>query len=364
MSNNEKASIRDGLNIIWVIAFKDIFDALKNKLVITMIIMLSVMLLVPKMLPMIFEQPQAMLPIYDLGNSSLAFEKIDSADINAQKVHSDQEFRIALCGNIFPEIGLQLPAGFDQLLNSDTPIELPGFVCWGKRHQVSELQPKLEETLSQSLGQPVSIQLNGNIVYPPPEGGLFLSMATINSVLLVLFMGILLVPSLLNEEKETKTMQALLVSPADIGQIVIGKALAGAFYILITAAVIFAISWVEVVHWDMAILFIVSGGFFSVALGLVLGSFFEKQQDMIGWISVLILLMVGSMLVKTLGLELSAFLQSLLPWVPSVALAEICRAVYSEVVPVAQMWNNLGIILIMSLPLYALVIWKVRRSDR
>ena len=364
MSNNDKASLRDGLNIIWVIASKDIFDALKNRLVITMIIMLSVMLLVPKMLPLIFEQPQTMLPIYDLGNSSLAFEKLDDADINAQKILSDQDFRTALCGNIFPEIGLQLPAGFDQLLNSGTPIELPGFVCWGKRYQVSKLQPRLEETLSRSLGQPVRIQLNGNIVYPPPEGGLFLGMATINSVLLVLFMGILLVPSLLNEEKETKTMQALLVSPAGIGQIVIGKALAGAFYILVTAAVIFAISWVEVVHWYVAVLFIVSGGFFSVALGLVLGSFFERQQDMIGWMSILILLMVGSMLVKTLGLELPAFLQSLLLWMPSVALAEICRAAYSEIVPVARMWNNLGIVLMVSLPLYALVIWKVRRSDR
>ena len=364
MSDTDKASLRDSLNIIWTIASKDIYDALKNRVVITMIIMLSVMLLVPKMLPLIFEQPQMILPVYDLGNSSLAIEKITGADIAAQKVRSDQELRTALCGSIYPEIGLQLPAGFDQLLTAGTPIELQGFVCWSKRYQVSELQPKLEEILSQSLGQSVKIQLEGNIVYPPSEGVLFLNMAIINSVLLILMMGVFLVPTLLQEEKETKTIQALLVSPASIGQVVIGKALAGAFYILVTAVVIFTISWVEVIHWDMAILFVVSGGVFSAALGLVLGSFFEKQQDMIGWMSALILLMIGSILVKMLDIELPAFLQSLLPWTPSVALAELCSAAYSEIVPVARMWNNLGIVLIASLPLYALVLWKVRRSDR
>ena len=364
MSNNDKINLRDSLNIIWVIASKDIYDALKNRVVVAMIIMLSVMVLMPKMLPLIFEQPQMILPIYDLGNSSLTLEQIDNDDITVQKIRSDQELRTALCGSMYPEIGLQLPGGFDQILNSGTPIELQGFVCWSKRYQALELQPRLEEMLSQSLGQPVGIRLDGNIVYPPREGGLFLSMAVINSVLLMLVMGVLLVPSLLYEEKETKTMQALLVSPASIGQVVIGKALAGSFYILVTAVMIFAISWMEVIHWDVAILFVVSGGVFSVAVGLVLGSFFEKQQDMIGWMSVLILLMVGAMLVKMLGMELPAFLQSLLPWMPSVALAELCRTVYLEVVPVAQMWKNLGIVLIMSLSLYALVIWKVRRSDR
>ncbi len=153
---------------------------------------------------------------------------------------------------------------------------------------------------------------------------LSLSLATVNSVLMILMMGIFLVPSLLFEEKETKTMQALLVSPASIGQVVIGKALAGLFYILVTAVMIFAISWVDVIHWDMVVLFVIGGGFFSVAVGLILGSFFEKQQDMVGWMTALLLLLVGAILVKMLGVELPAVVESILPWVPSVALAEIC----------------------------------------
>ena len=74
MSNKTRHTIGDNLNIIWTIASKDIVDALKNQVVVSMIIMLSIMLLVPKMLPLIFEQPQTVLPVYDLGDSRLVAE--------------------------------------------------------------------------------------------------------------------------------------------------------------------------------------------------------------------------------------------------------------------------------------------------
>lgn len=95
-----------------------------------------------------------------------------------------------------------------------------------------------------------------------------------------------------------------------------------------------------------------------------MGSFFEKQQDIVGWMAALVLFLVGVVLVTALGVELPAFVKSILPWVPSVALAEICRAAFSETIPVTRILTNLWIILAVSLPLYVIVIWKVRRSDR
>jgi ABC-2 type transport system permease protein len=364
MPEKKRHTLVDALNITWTIASKDIVDALKNKVVVSMIIMLSIMLLVPKMLPLIFEQSQTMLPIYDMGKSSLVAELRNNPDISVQGLRSEQEFHAALCGAVYPMIGLRIPAGFDQLLAVGKQVEFQGYVCWSKRYQVSELHPILEEILSQSLDFPATIHIEGNLVYPPSNGVLSLSLATINSVLMILMMGIFLVPSLLFEEKESKTMQALLVSPASISQVVIGKALAGSFYILVTAVMIFAISWADVVHWEMVMLFVIGGGIFSVAVGLMLGSFYEKQQDMVGWITALLLLLVGATVVKMLGVELPTLVERILPWVPSVALAEICQAAYSETVPVTRVLTNLGIVLSVSLPLYALVIWKVRRSDR
>jgi ABC-2 type transport system permease protein len=364
MLNITRGSIRDSLNIIWTIASKDIVDALKNRVIVPMIIMLSIMLLLPKMLPLFFEQPQIALPVYDIGDSRLVEELKNNPEVTVQKLRSDQELRSVLCGAVYPLVGLVLPADFDMRLAAGKQIEFQGYVCWSKRNQVSEVLPKLEGILSRALGLPVIIQIEGNIVYPPSDGVLFLSLATVNSVLLIMMMGIFLVPSLLFEEKETKTMQALLVSPASIGQVVIGKALAGSFYILVAAAILFVISWSEVIHWDMAILFVIGGWFFSVAVGLVLGSFYEKQQDMTGWMTALLLLLVSAILIKMLGVELPALLEGILPWVPSVALAEVCWAAFSEVVPVARVLTNLGVVMAVSLLLYAIVIWKIRRSDR
>jgi len=356
--------IGESLSIIWTIAAKDIVDALKNKIVVSMIIMLSVILIMPKMLPLIFEQSQTVVPIYDLGASSrvAAFESDPASAV--QILHSEQEFRTAICGAIYPLIGLRIPADFDQVVAAGGAVEIQGFACWSKRNQVAEVLPKLEELLSQSIGQPVTIQIEGNIVFPPEESVLLLSIATINSVLMILMMGIFLVPSLLLEEKESRTMQALLVSPASIGQVVVGKTLAGLFYILVTGVMIFAISWAEVVHWGLVILFVLGGGFFSVAVGLILGSFYDKQQDTVGWMSALLILLVGAIFVKMLGIELPALVEQILPWVPSVALAEICRAAFAENVPVNQVMKDMGIILLVSLPLYAVVVWKIRRSDR
>ena len=364
MSDRDSRAPGDSLNIIWTIASKDIVDALKNKVVISMIIMSSIILLLPKMLPALFEQPQTVLPIYDMGESHLVETLKKVPDISIQTLNSEEELSSTLCGSIYPLIGLRLPADFDKSLARSGEVEIQGELCWSKRGQASGLQTRLEGILAQALDRPVILQVEGNIVYPPAEKGLMLSLATVNSVLLILMMGIFLVPSLLLEEKDTRTLQALLVSPASIGQVVIGKALAGSFYILVTGGVIFAISWVEVVHWGMVMLFVLGGGFFSVAVGLMLGSFFEKGQDTIGCMTALLLLLVVAVLIKMIGVELPAFVAAILPWVPSIAVAELCRSAFSETVSAARVWTDLLVILAISLPLYLLVIWKVRRSDR
>ena len=63
--NSAPGRSAQGANIIWVIAGKDIVDALKNRLVVSLILAVSVIMLAPKVLPLIFEQPAIVLPVYD-----------------------------------------------------------------------------------------------------------------------------------------------------------------------------------------------------------------------------------------------------------------------------------------------------------
>jgi ABC-2 type transport system permease protein len=364
MSAKSVQTIVDHLNIIWTIASKDIVDALKNKVVVSLMIMLSILLLVPKALAYIFEQSQPVLPIFDAGDSPLMATILRTSGLLVQELHSEQELKLTLCGAIYPEIGLILSVNSEQVISGDEQVKFQGYVCWSKRHQVSAVQPIVEGLLSQSLGQTVKIQVVGNIVYPPTNGVLYTSLATVNTIVLMLTIGIFLVPSLILEEKETKTMQALLVSPASITQVVAGKALAGLFYILVSGILIFLISWMEVIHWDLVMLFVIGGGIFSVAVGLLLGSIFNRQQDMVGWMTAILLILIGSVLIKALGVELPFLVRIILPWVPSVALAEIYRTALSETISTKQLWTNFGIVLAASLVLYGIVIYIIRRSDR
>jgi ABC-2 type transport system permease protein len=364
MSDATRFRIRDSLIIIWTITAKDIIDALKNRLVVSLIIMAGVMLLMPKLLPYIFEQPVMVLPVYDVGNSSLVTELRKDPALSVLQVDSEEEFKLALCSAIYPEIGLVIPPDFNQILEANGQVDLQGYACWSRRFQVSGLQPKLEQHISQSLGQPVIINIVGNFVYPPSEGVFLPSLAAVNSIVVILTIGIVLVPNLLFEEKQTKTMQALLVSPASISQVVIAKALAGFFYILVTALVVFSISWADVTHWGAVGVFVIMGGIFSISVGLVLGSFYEKLQDIAGWTTVLVVVFVGAVFVKMIGLELPPMVEGILPWVPSVALADIFRMALAEQVSMLQLVSNVGVIMLVSALLYALVVWQVRRSDR
>jgi ABC-type multidrug transport system permease subunit len=95
-----------------------------------------------------------------------------------------------------------------------------------------------------------------------------------------------------------------------------------------------------------------------------LGSLFDKQQDIVGWMTAILLLLVGAAVIKTLGVELPNLARSILTWVPSVALAEIYRAALSETISVVRIWSNFGIVLAVSLLLYSIVVYKIKRSDR
>ena len=362
-----REKIADNLHIVWSIASKDIVDSLRNKLIISLILGMGFMLLMPKVMGMMLVSPETPVLVYDPGDSRLTTELEDSDHYQVQRVRSTAEVEQVIGSTGFGlgvEFGLAVPGDFDQVLDAGGQPELNGFVAWANRNKAPQLKADLEKQIAELVGQPVQIKVEGNIVYPPSDSGLWLLMVTITPVIVILMMGIQLVPALLFEEKQTKTMEALLVSPASISQVVVGKALAGLFYVMVAASVVFVINWAGVVHWEVVLLFVFGIGVFGVGVGLVLGSFFERQQEVIGLTMVLMVDLIGALFAKMLNLDIPAVFQALLPWVPSVALAKIIQFVFLENVSWREIVTNLGGVLAFSMLLYALVVWKIRRWDR
>lgn len=356
----------DSLHIIAAITWKDILDAFSNKIILSMIIAMVIMLLVPKGMALIIVPPYTDVVIFDHNSSRLVSALDDSPQFRVQQVDSIDELEQAISSlglGIGAKLGLVVPADFDIHLESEQQLELEGYISWSNRNQATELKTDIENQISDLLDRPVQINLERNFVYPPADMTLMLGILTITLVTLILLIGISLVPFLLFEEKQTKTLDALLVSPASISQVVIGKALAGFFYVLVTAGAVFAIYWTGIVNWGLATLFVLCTGLFSVAVGLALGSFFERQQEVSGLIMVLLVFFIAAMFVELLEFELPLFIRVIIPLIPSVALGKVFVASFSNGAPVSTfLWNIVSVVCI-SILLYAAVIWKNKRLD-
>jgi ABC-2 type transport system permease protein len=365
--NTTRVNILDNLNVIWTIASKDILDAIRNKLVISLILGLTFMLSMPRVLSWMLDPPYTEVLVYDPGNSGLVLELENSPQFRVSQTQSLEELKKTIGGMGFGlgvEVGVVVPTDFDQLITSDGQPKLDGYVSWANRAKADEFRADFERRFTDLLDQPVHLNFEGNIAYPSRDTALLLGIAIITSVTLILVFGIQLVPNLLLEEKQTKTMEALLVSPTSIRQVVVGKALAGLFYIFVIAGVVFAFYYSAVVHWEVALLAMIGCGAFGVAAGLVLGSFFERQQEVIGLMMLLILILVGAMFVYMVDVQVPSLVQVIIPWVPSVALAKMIFASFLENVLWTEILRDLGSVLAISALLYTVVTWKVRQSDR
>ena len=159
-------------------------------------------------------------------------------------------------------------------------------------------------------------------------------------------------------------MEVLLVSPASVSQIVTGKALAGLFYCLAAAVVAVAFNSAAVVHWGLLILAVITGALLVIAVGLVLGSLFEAAQQMSLWAAIPLAGLLLPVILVSMDMSLPPWLDTLFPWLPTVALAKIFLLSFSGSATLMRALPDLAIVMGWALPIYAIVVWIVRRSDR
>jgi ABC-type Na+ efflux pump permease subunit len=146
-------------------------------------------------------------------------------------------------------------------------------------------------------------------------------MIAISLTTMILLMGLALVPYLFIEEKESHTLEALLISPARFWELVVGKLLAGAVYCLIAAAIVLLLNFRIVVHWELMLTNVVLGTIFAVTVGLLMGMLFDNAASMGLWTGILTIVLLVSPLLQTMGVgKLPAGLQDVLSWLPSTVI--------------------------------------------
>ncbi len=352
----------NSLYIAWVIATKDILDVLKNRsTLINLIVIIGLVVFFywastvrpwdKRLEVTVYEESNSRLTDLPTGLSdgySFVFTEADSLEDLQRKIR-------------YEALGVVIPPDFEQVLASGGEPVLTGYILWAFRGQVAELEALYSEKFSELLGQPVKVQIGENFIVPDP----YVETSTVNFHILfaTLFIAINLVPALMMEERNTKTLDALLVSPTSEGQVVLGKALAGLFYVLLAGVLFFALYNVYVTNWALALFAYLLCALFSIGLALALGSLVSTQQQMMFWmIPIMFLLIVPSFFAGEPFL--APGLKAVIAWLPTTALVKIFKFSLSSHAPLDQLLSNLGIALVSIALLFGVVVWKVRQTDK
>jgi ABC-type Na+ efflux pump permease subunit len=306
------------------------------------------------------------LLLYDPGESALAFELEASPNLIPRTYDSLEAMQRGLVRADRPEIGLDLPADLDRRVAEGGPATLAAYTAyWIPQEKVDELVRLAEGELSYYAGTPVRVALEGTRVYPQdpgaPGSGFMISVAV---VMVVTLTGVVTVTHLILEEKRTRTIDALRVSPATPAQLVLAKALVGGVYCLLGVGVVYALNGAYVMRWDAALLAALLGSAFGATLGTLLGLLFETQQQVTLWGFMLMsVLLLPTFFIAEAEL-LPAGLVDPLRWLPTSLTAWLVRASFAPAAPLGPALLRTGALAAEVAVLAALGAWRVRALDR
>jgi ABC-2 type transport system permease protein len=314
------------LAAISAITRKDVVDAIRHRYLLTaMATPLFVALMFRVMLPGMNSRSILTIVVHDAGHSQMVSDLRQAAQIepaSGSGVVADVERRNAIGG-------LVLPANFDADIAAGKQPELTVYVNNRKNvFEQSGFRRLVNETVREFAKQPQPARLTWVDIDESAKRETVRG-TDLNRLLLPLLLlltlgmiGAFVVPLLIVEEKEKRTLDFLLSSPAGLNDILAGKGLTGVVYTLLIAALLLGINRQFVENWFFTLMTIALGLGFVVAVGLVIGSLLKNTMQVNTWASlVLIVLLVPAF--PSLGL--SGWFDTAMRAVPTHYLSDALR---------------------------------------
>ena len=361
---------------ILAIARKDALDILLNKSTLTMLI-------TPIFLAVLFVVIGELLGghttnalVYNPARSGVE-QIMDNAfsDIKVTYTNSPADVAAAFGPdgshkNTTYALGLVVPADFDASLRSGAHPQLNLYVDGSQvNNQQRQLLSSALADYSRSIANP---QPPANItvatVNPPSNSnnalqdiGVIYTTAVLLSSFLV---GTSLVPGLLAEEKEKKTLRMLMVAPASYSDVIAAKLLVGLVYQLLLALIVLIIKGGFVGQVPLLLLFALLGSLFSVSLGLLIGSIFQTTtaagafSGMISFIYILPIFFVGPFM-QLLGS--SPFSQAIKA-LPTYYIADGAANAIQAQSTFSGILLDIGVVLASIVALFLIAVWSLRRQ--
>jgi ABC-2 type transport system permease protein len=359
-----KRSWIENLRIVWAITTKDLTDGIKNKNVIGVIVPALFIVVLYRFMPAITaeEGPPALL-VYDAGNPAMMVFLEDSPAVDLYTYESEERMLYYLSNGEQPELGLVIPGGFDQAVENGDTLELRGYMLhFFTVDEETEIRIYMEDEFEYLLGLPVTIQIERIQLQPETYG--ITVLASMGFSFVILMVGMIAIPHMMLEEKQNKTLDAMLISPANGTHIIAAKALTGLIYTLIVYGIGLVMFQMIIVHWGLAFSAGILGSLFAIALGLLLGILVENRQQLMLWAWVGIIPLFLPMMLAIMDDLLPTWLIRIFRWVPSSALMRAIRSSMVGNPPLEYYLPQLAVLLFSAVVVLTIDVWLVRRTDR
>ena len=354
------------LNVVSAITRKDVIDAIRHRYLLTALVTpLLVALLFRVLLPGVNDNKLLTIVVHDAGGSGLVTElrktpqisvvPADSADATGREVE-----RIKAIG------GLVVPAGFDADLAANKQPELTVYVNNQKTiFEQAAFRRLLDQLVRSFAKQPEPARLVW-VDVDKPANAQALGATSLNQMLLPLLLiltfgmtGAFVVPLLIVEEKEKRTLDFLLSSPASLNEIIAGKALTGVVYTVLIAGLLLGINRDSIQNWPLTSLTILVGLLFVVGVGLVIGSVLKNTMQVNTWAGlILILLLAPSM--PLVGL--SGWFDKSMRIIPTYYLSEALKLSIAGIIS-SQLWIYLAVLVVCTVVVFFAAAWALHRRN-
>lgn len=266
--------------------------------------------------------------------------------------------------------GLILPADFDRALQAE---ENPPVTLLLNRGQLGAdgVAQVVLTTIGLLSPQSLGVDLTQRVVNEAPaDGGLLASgrldfrntFAILSIVLVLATLGVFMVPVSIIEEKERRTIEALLVAPVSHVDLTVAKALGGLIYAITSGTVVLLVNQAFVDANVVALAVVLGlGGLAAVMLGLFMGSLFESMQSLNVWSTFAMIPFLGPIIL--MFLPGNSTLQGALQLLPTYHLLQGLQLALDRQADLSGLGLHL-VVLLATAAVFALgVLWLLRRRE-
>lgn len=352
--------------VVAAIAQKDLIDAVRNRyLLVALLTPLSVALLIRVMVPSIDSMKSSTIVVHDPNRSALVAQLRAVPRIKLVEAPSAEAAR-AEVDKIDADGAVVVPPNFDADVAAEKQPELAVYVNNKKESfEQARFRILVDRQVGSLLQRPPPAKLNWINLHEETgsqaKGEINLSQMLLPLLLLLTFgmTGALVVPLLLVEEKEKRTMDFLLTLPARLSEVIAGKAFTGVVYSVLIAGVLLGLNRDLVGNWALTSLTIMLGLLLIVALGLLMGSLFETTMQVNTWASLVLL----ALLAPSFPYPGSPpVLDTAMRFIPTYYFVEALKLSLGGTSS-SRMWVYMAVVLACTVVAFFAVTWSLRRQQ-